>query len=409
MKFFIYILICLSLISCFKNDDAEPVAGSTSPPKKIACVAKSLTTAVGIPNGIDLSKLAASCFCAATDTIIKSGDFFSISHWNDSSNINIDGIHYMYISSSTELPTNKIAIYRLKSTDGKNWVQDPAPSGAQLPADMKLLSKTASGWSSGGIETSSVVFFNGQYHMFYTAYNTNAATNFRIGHAVSADGLNWTADTNYLLAPTSTTAGDVTDFNYGIVAEPAAVVFDGKLFLYFAAQGYHSDIDDNDQTAGSQVGSIGVINSSDGMTWSTPVMAFRPQQSIWPRTIAGQNEWISYSTPNAIVLDGKMHVFHDVVNEKVSWNQAAISFASSDDGLTNWTQSANAIYTKSSFDWMRDYTISSDTYLGEIRAPSMYLDGTILHMWFAGTDFGEDIGTPYYSLGIGHATCDLTP
>ena len=38
-----------------------------------------------------------------------------------------------------------------------------------------------------------------------------------------------------------------------------------------------------------------------------------------------------------------------------------------------------------------------------------YLDGTILHMWFAGTDFAADIGPPFYSLGIGHATCDLTP
>ena len=366
------LLIIFSLISCVKKEGGETEI-ATIPTTPITCTVKMLSMNAGDPNGVDLSKLKPNCFCGNPITIIKSGDFFSISHWNDSHNINIGGTHYMYISSSTEVPTNKIGIFRLKSTNGTNWTQDPAPTGGQTAIDMKVLTQTASGWSSGGIETSSVVFFNGQYHMFYTAYVSNAATNFRIGHAVSADGISWTADAAYLLAPTSTSGGAVTDFNYGIVAEPSAVVFGGMLYLYFAAQGYHSDINDNDATPGSQLGSIGVITSADGVTWSAPAMAFRPDQSIWPRTIAGNNEWISYSTPNAIVLDGKMHVFHDVVNEKISWNQVALTYAVSLDGISNWTQSTSPIYTKSSFNWMRDYTVGGTTYLGEVRAPSMYL------------------------------------
>ena len=62
-------------------------------------------------------------------------------------------------------------------------------------------------------ETPSVVKYNNQYHMYYTAISTenrNLSTNWTIGHAVSDDGVNWVRDNDPVVQPT----GNPYDF-YG--------------------------------------------------------------------------------------------------------------------------------------------------------------------------------------------------
>jgi len=103
----------------------------------------------------------------------------------------------MYASANTNF-SQDIKIYRLTSSDGENWTLNPTSavfSKATGPSD----------WDRKSVETPSVVLFNGKYHLFYTAYpvSLGVVTDYKIGHAISLDGISWTRDANYLLAPTA--------------------------------------------------------------------------------------------------------------------------------------------------------------------------------------------------------------
>lgn len=222
--------------------------------------------------------------------------------------------------------------------------------------------------------------------MFYTAYETDytKVSEYRVGHAYSCDGINWTRNPNPIVAPThpNTTAAQDSDgdgeydFNQYLVAEPAPVVFNNQIYLYYSTQGYYTGVSD-------QLQSFGVVTSPDGFTWSAQNLAFRPDQASWPRAT-----YKGFSTPNAIVIGGKMHVFFTVVDASDN-HQARLGYAYSDDGLTNWTQPSGAIFQDSDFTWTSR----------EVRSPSMLIEGSTLHMWFAGDDGS--------TLGVGYASCPL--
>jgi predicted GH43/DUF377 family glycosyl hydrolase len=334
----------------------------------------------------DFSKLTHSCFQeSSANAIVSSGDFFTNSHWNDPHILKENNQYIIYASSPQVPADNDVSIFRFTSSDGITWTQSPTNA---------ILEKTASGWSSKAVETPAVIYFNGQYHLFYTAYDTaNDSTKFRIGHATSSDGINFNADTNYLIGPSSTSGGAVTDFNHFVVGEPAPVIVNNTLYLYYSALGYHSDIDDSDATAGSIVQSIGVISTTDGTNWSTQSMAFRPDQSIYPRSVSGSNKWKGFSTPNAIYMNNKVYVFFTVVDESNSDKQVKLSYAYSNNGTTGWTQHDGDIFSISDFTWATE----------EVRSPALLLNGKTLHMWFA----GHSLTPAPFTLGIGHSKCNL--
>ena len=135
---------------------------------------------------------------------------------------------------------------------------------------------------------------------------------------------------------------------------------------------------------------VGVM-TFDGITWSTPELAFKPDQTVYPRA----SNWVGYSTPNAVVIAGKVHVFVDVANDgSGNWTQVALHHASSADGLTGWTQDAAPIRRLTDFTWTAR----------EIRSPAAFLDGTTLRLYFAGDDIGNT-----NAWGIGQMTCSLAP
>src|SRR5262249_25233287 len=108
-----------------------------------------------------------------------------------------------------------------------------------------------------------------------------------------------------------------------------------------------------------------------------------------PRT----SNWVGYSTPNAVVIDGKVHVFVDVANDGSGmWLQEALHHTVSNDGLTNWTQDAQPIRSRSDFAWTKR----------EIRSPHALVDGTTLRLYFAGDDL---LATGAW--GIGQMSCPL--
>jgi hypothetical protein len=330
------------------------------------------------PPTLDATKIGAACFQGGASPQINLGDGFAGADWNDPHVLKVGSQYWMYASSNMGFPPaapSPVQIYRFTSSDASSWTLDPVAP---------VLSVAPSTWDQGGNETPAVVLFGGKYHMFWTGYADAwpnfDPTHFRIGHATSDDGIAWTKDTNFRVGPT----GNVTDFDGVIAAEPGPVVFNNVLYLYFTAVGFDSGL-------GASLQVIGVI-TFDGASWSAPQLAFKPDQTVYPRT----SNWVGYSTPNAVVIDGKVHVFVDVANDhgNNTWTQEALHHAFSADGLTGWTQDAAPIRQLTDFTWTAR----------EIRSPDVLLDGTTLRLYFAGDDYKAN-----QLWGIGQMTCSLAP
>jgi predicted GH43/DUF377 family glycosyl hydrolase len=332
---------------------------------------------------LDPSKLVPSCFSGGSSPILHYGatataaSLLAGATWNDPSVLLVDGQFWMYASANKGLMGPAVEIYRMLSPDGDHWTLDPT-----VPV---LREGSANDWDAGGTETPDVVEFQGNYHLFYTGYHpawgTESASDFRIGHATSPDGVTWTKDPTYVLGPT----GNLSDFDGDVVGEPGSVVVDGQLRVYFTAVGLSAMV------ANQSLQVIGVITSQDGKTWSSPQVAFNPDQTLYPRSA----HWVGYSTPNAKVIAGAVHVFHDVANDYGDdmWTQVRLQHAASTDGLSGFVQDTAPIHKNTDFSWT----------LREIRSPAALLDGTLLHVFFAGDNALVDATT----LGIGHMTCPL--
>ncbi len=290
--------------------------------------------------------------------IITTGDFFSGSNWNDP-HVLYDGTQFvMYASASAGFDGN-VKIFRLVSDNGINW--NLSPQGA-------VLERSSGGWDSSSVETPAVVFYDGKYHMFYTGYSGlyHETQYFKIGHAVSTDGILWTKDSSFLLEPTDPLGAPSLEFNQFIVAEPGPVVFNNKLYLYFTALGANSGV-------GTTLEVIG-LTVFDGSSWSVPLSVLEPDQSLYPR-----DSYVGYSTPNAVVIDGNVHLYVDVVADP--WKQVGIHHAVSPDGISDWTQDSDFLLTRDDFSWTEE----------ELRSPSALLYNGELYLYFAGHK-GYDLG-----------------
>lgn len=358
----IFLLIC-SLISCQSEKETDSISSTTT------------------TSSPDFSKLKPDCFSPySLNSIITTGDFnadlgFTKTTWNDPHVIKVGSEFWMYASSDDNF-NHDIKIYRLTSSDGINWTLNPTTP---------ILQKSAGLFDSEATETPAVVYFAGKYHMFWTGYSDHSDTKtFKIGHATSNDGINFTKEALHLVAPSDPSGAPNLDFDQFLVAESAPVVFNNKLYLYFTAVGANLSVSTTLQV-------IGVITSDDGTIWSAPVAALNPDQTLYPR--AAPDYIKGYSTPFAIAMNNQVHLFFDIAQTDAAgtaFSQIKIHHASSSNGLTNWTHDSSEIFDKSIFSFTGT----------EIRSPSALLDGKNLMLWFAGhTDIND--------LGIGFATCGL--
>tara|TARA_R110002072_G_scaffold534_6_gene3987 strand:+ start:164220 stop:165335 length:1116 start_codon:yes stop_codon:yes gene_type:complete len=369
IKLFFSLIFLVLLSNCGESDGEAPFIPSSC--------SEGVVGPDILADTASLASLNTGCFTASGSTpIFQSGDLFTNAQWNDPHVFKMNGEYVMYASASTGFDGN-VKIYRLVSSNRTSWTL--SPSGP-------VFQKAKSGFSAKSVETPGIVFFKGTWHMFYTAYETDYTNvnEYRVGHAYSCDGINWIRNPNPIISPThpNTTAAQDSDgdgeydFNQYLVAEPAPVVFNDKLYLYYSTQGYYSVVAD-------QLQSIGVVTSSDGFSWSDQQVAVRPDQTSWPRAT-----YKGFSTPNAIVIQNRMHLFFTVVDASDN-HQARLGYAYSTDGLSSWTQPAGSIFQDSDFTWTSR----------EVRSPSMLIEGSTLHMWFAGDDSS--------TLGVGYATCSL--
>jgi predicted GH43/DUF377 family glycosyl hydrolase len=306
---------------------------------------------------IKTGEVATSENKALKDPVIGDEQFFKGAKWGDPSVIFHDGKYIMYASAGKDISGDDIDIYRLESTDGVAWKLNPEQPVLQNSTSAEAVDRKS-------VETPSVVFFNGMYHMFYTGYATSFSNwkEYRIMHATSEDGVTWTKEATPVLTPTdpnNTTPN--LDFNQWIEAEPGAVVFKNKIYLYFAASGANMETQ-------SDLFTIGLTTSSDGKTWSKPKMVLMPDQTIYPR-----KTYQGYSTPGAAVHNGKVELFFGVAAAN-PFHQIAIARAVSSDGETNWVLDKNPLLTRDDFTWTS----------AQIVSPSpLYVDGK-LYMWFSG-------------------------
>lgn len=83
-----------------------------------------------------------------------------------------------------------------------------------------------------------VVKRSGGYHMFYCYrsvrdYRTNPANSYRIGYAVSRDGLDWDRRDDSV-----TVEGDSEEWDSGMLAYPSVIAFQDRWYLFYNGSGF---------------------------------------------------------------------------------------------------------------------------------------------------------------------------
>ena len=325
---------------------------------------------------------------AYPDPIIEGGDFIGVTDgglWNDPCVIKVGATYVMYLTSSTVtnyLPP--IVPFRATSTDGISWtMSDTTP----------LLDADDTPFVSN--ETPNVIFFNGNYHMYYTGvYSDLTVPSHGIGHAISADGITWTNDASALLVAT----GTVTDWNGYLIAEPSAVVFDSKLYLYFTGIGERRVGGGLQYTPQTQ--SIGLAISTDGTTFGAQQQVLSASEDKYPPALKSDipdnpNKvgYIGYTTPSAAVYDGKMHLMYAIAvfdgsSATRTYQQIAFNHSVSSDGITGWVEDSATMLYREDFYWSGGGDKGSVN--AEILGPSLMFDDGKAKIWWTGHD--DDIG-----------------
>jgi hypothetical protein len=295
---------------------------------------------------------------AAGNPIVKAGDLRDKGLWNDPCVVKLDdGTYAMYLTTSTKEPFKPpILPFRAVSRDGIAWKLDPA--GPVLDT---------AGTPYVNIETPSVVRYHGQWHMYYMGVlPPGSVPASHIGHAVSPDGIHWTHDprgTRVIAA-----SGNVADWNGFLVSEPGAVVFKDRIYLYFGALGARPGLKP------PQLMTIGLATSADGSVFDTPRRVLSQDETLFPPS----KGYAGYATVSAVVDDGQVHLFYNVVSNAAltgsDIEQVALHHAVSTDGVGGWRQDPLPIFVRSDFDWTE----------GGIIGPSVIIEGGKVRMWFAG-------------------------
>jgi predicted GH43/DUF377 family glycosyl hydrolase len=309
----------------------------------------------------------------AQNPIIELGDLPPGQYWNDPCVLDVGPSYWMFMTTNTgTVGSSSVLPFRAVSVDGINW--------SLSPASPLLAAGSGGDFDELSCETPNVVFFGGEYHMYYSGIGAGNITGpIHIGHATSANGTTWTKDPNNpVLSPT----GEPNDWNGIHVGEPGAAVVNSQVYLYVTAAGL--------RPSGEPVSKhvIALAKSVDGSSFGPLTPVLEPH-ATYPATSGFEG----YSTPHAAVYNNRVHVFHDVAYmDGAEWTQVALHHAVSADGETGWSQDTNPIFTRHTFDWTER----------EIRSPAVLFDGSLLKLWFAGDDV---IATQ--KLGIGYATADV--
>ncbi len=290
--------------------------------------------------------------------IIEYGDGMAGSPWNDPTVLKVNGQYIMYLSGvrgGLNHPNDTLAIYRWISPNGYNWTLNPTTS---------VLRARAGTYYEGGVETPSVVFYKGKYHMYNTVYRTNDPFQFKISHATSIDGISWNVDSIPVLEPSSQLL-----WMSQITAEPGAMVKNDTLYLFFTTAG----------SVGFQ--NIGLVRTTDGRTFFDSTLTATLPTNIYPTS---QN-YAGISTPSPLLIGDTIFLFTDVAQFVFgnNWMQVALHQFKSYGDLNKWYYDSIPIHTRADFSW------TNGNYLAEIRSITPLLDNNRLRIWYAGHNISE--------------------
>ncbi|MGB0887765.1 MAG: hypothetical protein ACPGSL_06560 [Vicingaceae bacterium] len=289
----------------------------------------------------------------AQNPVINYGDEITGSPWNDPTVLKENGQYIMYsmgVEGGLNHPTDTISIYRWTSIDGYDWMLNPA---------FPVLEPDSGTYYGGGIETPSVTFYKGKYHMYNTVYTENNPFLFKISHATSLDGINWQLDSNVVLEPNPNLIWMDT-----IVAEPGVMVKDDTLYLFFSAA--------------STIGgfSIGLVRSIDGVNFIDTTLTATLPTNVYQNG----NNYVGLSTPSPVMIGDTIYLFTDVAQNVFgdNWMQVALHQFKSYGDINKWYHDSIPIHTRSDFTW------TNGNFSAEIRSITPLLDGNRLRIWYSG-------------------------
>jgi predicted GH43/DUF377 family glycosyl hydrolase len=240
-----------------------------------------------------------------------------------------------------------------------------------------VLEPDAGTWDELTVEGPMVLRENQTYTMWYTGWGPSHYWG-NIGIATSSDGINWTKDSSNPIMIPDTSAWEAGGPHY-----PSILPVQGGYKMWYA--GYNAEF---------SLAMIGYATSSDGISWqrdvdNNPVL-----------TIGAPGEW-DYNgvTPQVILIDPTYHLWYNA--RPYNGNPSQVGYAASTDGIT-WTKYDDSTTTNPPYS-------DSDPVLKpspgqwdgeEVSAGNVIILGDTLHMWYDGYK------SPFSSnpLKIGHAT-----
>jgi predicted GH43/DUF377 family glycosyl hydrolase len=173
------------------------------------------------------------------------------------------------------------------STDGAYWTN---ATGNPIFSNGSSVS-----WDGGGVKMPWVLKVGSTYHMWYIGYTTAGGEH--IGHATSTDGVSWTRDTNN---PVMTTDPTIGWEDKGLL-QPCVLYENGQFVMYYTGK------------TGSDVRSIGVAYSDDGVAWlrdsRNPVID-RGNSSAWD---------VNDVSGGSVRFDGSFHHMYFAGNSSTAW------------------------------------------------------------------------------------------
>jgi len=221
--------------------------------------------------------------------------------WDDSevsfSSIMYDGENYRSWYSGYSDAQQERNIGYAFSTNGINWTKHPTP----------VLSAGAEGeWDGQLVGNPTVLYDGAHYHLWYAGWLAPEG-HWRIGHATSTNGLDWTKDAaNPVLVPGS--EGDWDDYH---VTAPS-VLYDGEIFhLWYAGW-------DGPDYSGDSYGRIGYALSPNGTDWTKSVQnpVLDPTGGTWDPQWAVDPE---------VIFDGDL--YHLWYSGGITWTGVQIGYA----------------------------------------------------------------------------------
>jgi hypothetical protein len=211
-----------------------------------------------------------------------------------------DGLYRMYYTGN-RAPEGSVtyAIGLATSPDGIRWTRRDTPVLEPVAAWERPICTSPGSCRNGGVLEPSVLFdaAAGLYRMWYVGLGEppNSFRTFRIGHATSPDGINWTRLPTPVFSLGSPGRWDeMWTSHVNVVADPGG----GYHMFYFgsAPADYRDGVE-------MQRGAIGHAFSDDGVRWErnprNPILSPRPGQAdAW--TIGG---------PSAIIEEGRIRLW----------------------------------------------------------------------------------------------------